>query len=76
MSAEQHIGQKKSTDLSPAGFSLENILNDDHENIEVPGLKDRTDHRNNSEGWDEEDGHDGPVASGFCVECEGGYFVS
>ena len=46
----------------PPPFSLENILDNDHDKLEHPDIR--------PEGWDEED-VDREVAHGYCVECEG-----
>lgn len=43
-----------------ATFTLENILGENHENIES----------SHAEGWDEET-VEKPVLEGFCIECEG-----
>jgi hypothetical protein len=48
------------------GFSLENILGDNHEFIEYPGHEESTP----ANGWDEESTKE-PAAEGFCIECEG-----
>jgi hypothetical protein len=50
------------------GFSLENILGDNHESVEHHGAV-TTDAP--GEGWDEEVLEDAAVPEGFCVECEG-----
>ncbi|EMD40428.1 hypothetical protein CERSUDRAFT_111030 [Gelatoporia subvermispora B] len=55
--------QDEPVQAKSAGFSLETILGDDHEQIEHPSAKDAP------EGWDEEE-HQMHVAQGFCVECE------
>jgi len=46
------------------GFSLDNILNGDHENLEHPTAKDAPEG-----GWDEES-RNASAAPGFCIECE------
>lgn len=46
-------------------FSLENILGQDHELLEHPGIKEPP-----AEGLDQE-APEISVAEGFCVECEG-----
>lgn len=54
-----------------ATFSLENILGDNHDTLEHPGLKQQElDAATTAEGWDEESANR-PTAEGFCVECEG-----
>src|SRR6267154_1775805 len=50
-----------------ATFSLENILGNDHDNLEHPDIR--------PEGWDEED-VERQVAHGYCVECEGAWYYS
>lgn len=51
-------------------FSLENILGENHDEIEKAPT-DRPDAA--AEGWDEED-TEKPLAEGYCIECEGGVF--
>ena len=46
-------------------LSLDNILGEDHEMLEHPGLNGAP-----AGGWDEE-ATEHPVAEGFCIECEG-----
>lgn len=46
-------------------FNLENILGENHDAIEHPGINGAP-----VTGWDEEM-PEKPVAEGFCVECEG-----
>jgi hypothetical protein len=46
-------------------FSLENILGDNHEILEHPGLNNAT-----AQGWDE-DALETTAVEGYCVECEG-----
>lgn len=57
---------------SGAAFSLENILGDNHDTLEHPGLKQKEldGPTEAAEGWDEESANR-PTAEGFCVECEG-----
>lgn len=57
---------------SGAAFSLENILGDNHDTLEHPGLKQQEldAPTTAAEGWDEESVNR-PAAEGFCVECEG-----
>jgi hypothetical protein len=57
---------------SGATFSLENILGDNHDTLEHPGLKQQEldAPATTAEGWDEESANR-PTAEGFCVECEG-----
>ncbi|KIJ69795.1 hypothetical protein HYDPIDRAFT_77951 [Hydnomerulius pinastri MD-312] len=52
-------------------FSLENILGENHETLEHPGLKQQELDASSTAaaGWDEES-VDRPPAEGFCVECE------
>ncbi|KAF8559438.1 hypothetical protein OG21DRAFT_1402895 [Imleria badia] len=56
---------------SGAAFSLENILGDNHDTLEHPGLKQQEldAATTAAEGWDEESASR-PTAEGFCVECE------
>ncbi|EGO02108.1 hypothetical protein SERLA73DRAFT_104408 [Serpula lacrymans var. lacrymans S7.3] len=49
-------------------FSLENILGENHESLEHPGLK-QQEGITPLGGWDEESAEK-PVQEGFCVECE------
>jgi hypothetical protein len=46
-------------------FSLANILSENHESIEHPGVRDKPEG-----GWDEEP-VENTAAEGFCIECEG-----
>ncbi|KAH9482942.1 UPF0652 protein [Psilocybe cubensis] len=46
-------------------FSLQNILSENHDEIEHPG----TECTESGTGWDEEDAEK-PLVDGFCVECE------
>lgn len=57
---------------SGAAFSLENILGDNHDTLEHPGLKQQEldAATTAAEGWDEESANR-PAVEGFCVECEG-----
>jgi len=57
---------------SGATFSLENILGNNHDELEHPGLKQQEldAHATAAKGWDEESANR-PAAEGFCVECEG-----
>lgn len=50
-------------------FSLENILGQDHESLEHPGLNGQV-----GTGWDEEV-KETTAAEGYCIECEGKSFV-
>ncbi|KAG6335288.1 hypothetical protein ID866_3792 [Astraeus odoratus] len=51
-------------------FSLENILGDDHDALEHPGLKQQElDSGSTAKGWDEESVNR-PTVDGYCVECE------
>ncbi|KAF9226868.1 hypothetical protein BS17DRAFT_776255 [Gyrodon lividus] len=56
---------------SSGTFSLENILGDNHEILEHPGLKQQELDASTTaaKGWDEESTNL-PAAEGFCVECE------
>ncbi|KAF9236230.1 hypothetical protein BU15DRAFT_50382 [Melanogaster broomeanus] len=56
---------------SGSTFSLENILGDNHEALEHPGLKQQEldAPTTAAQGWDEESANR-PAAEGFCVECE------
>lgn len=58
---------------SQSSFTLENILGENHEGLEHPGLKQRETANSSTvaEGWDEESA-DATTAEGYCVECEGG----
>lgn len=57
---------------SGVAFSLDNILGDNHDKLEHPGLKQQELDAlaTAAEGWDEESANR-PAAEGFCVECEG-----
>lgn len=46
-------------------FSLETILNDNHDVVEHPGTNGQP-----ANGWDEEV-PEGTLVEGFCIECEG-----
>lgn len=52
-----------------AQISLDQILGTDHESLEHPGLNGKP-----PTGWDEEV-VDAPVKEGFCIECEGVWFI-
>jgi len=47
-------------------FSLENILSEHHDTVEVPEPRSSTP----AGGWDQEDASK-TVAQGYCIECEG-----
>lgn len=49
----------------PSTFSLDNILDGDDENVDLPPLKDAP------EGSADEETAEGAAAHGFCIECEG-----
>jgi hypothetical protein len=51
-------------------FSLNDILSENHENIEHPGINGVS-----VGGWDEEEASAKPVEEGTCIECEGKYLV-
>lgn len=70
-----HVATEDDANLSTesgASFSLENILGDNHDTLEHPGLKQQELDASTTaaEGWDEESANR-PTAEGFCVECEG-----
>jgi len=48
-------------------FSLENILGENPDAVEHPGV---LEHQASATGWDQEE-TERPVLEGFCVECEG-----
>ncbi|KAH7923662.1 hypothetical protein BV22DRAFT_1036079 [Leucogyrophana mollusca] len=62
-------GEKPTQSQSGSTFSLQNILGENHESLEHPGLKQQELDFPAGEGWDEEDANK-PAAEGFCVECE------
>ena len=69
MALESAPSQDESVGTSKQAFSLENILGDNHENIEHPATA-TNEAANVAGGWDEEAGQE-HIALGFCVECEG-----
>ena len=69
MALESAPSQDESVGTSKQAFSLENILGDNHENIEHPATA-TNEAANVAGGWDEEAGQDN-IALGFCVECGG-----
>ena len=58
-SAEDNIAQPQK---EAAGFSLDSVLNGDHDNLGLPNVQDAS---------EDEDAHTGHIVDGFCVECEG-----
>ena len=69
MALDSAPSQDVSVGTSKQAFSLENILGDDHENIEHPATA-TNEASGAASGWDEEAGQE-HIALGFCVECEG-----
>jgi len=61
-------GEQNSTNSTSGTFSLENILGENHESLEHPGIEGVP-----AGGWDEEV-PEKPVIEGFCIECEGQSF--
>jgi len=53
-------------------FSLENVLGDHHDDIEHPTISASA---GTTTGWDEEQTEKPPL-DGYCIECEGRYFIN
>lgn len=65
MSVEGVEALQTITNNISGAFSLENILGENHDHLEHPGLNGAP-----PRGWDEAD-VENPLVDGYCIECEG-----